>query len=322
MQTVLELKQIPRDQRQPFEAVVILRKSSIKKARNDSEFLMTEFGDKTGIFHYVCFTNSSLYNFFLNLQEGTVLRLQGHTDYYQNRFSPSIVHADKLPDEELPRYLPNLVESAPVPMETLWDEFNQLVEKIADESLRETVRIAVSELEEPFKTTPGAISMHHAYRSGLLEHTVRVGRACVACFPLYPEVNESMALAGALLHDLGKAIEYTQELATSKSRAGHLQGHVVLGYRQVRRAGIKAKLTEDQLERLEHIILSHQGELEWGAAVKAATPEAVYVSMVDNLDAKMGMVQQAVRTTPDSSEFSEFVPGLGAPILMDRQRKG
>ena len=77
-----------------------------------------------------------------------------------------------------------------------------------------------------------------------------------------------------------------------------------------------ADLADPLLERLEHLILSHQGELEWGAATKAATPEAVFVSMVDNLDAKMGMVQYALRSTPDGQEFSEYVAGLGAPLLV------
>lgn len=318
MNTVAELKLAPRDQKVSFETVVILRKANIRKARNDSEFLMTEFGDKTGIFHYICFTNSSLYTFFINLPEGTVLRLQGHTDYYQGRFSPSIVNADKLPDEELRRYLPNLVESSPISMESLWEEFQSAMAAIEQPALRETVRLAIHDLEAIFKVVPGAISMHHAYRSGLLEHTVRMARAGRALLPLYPEVNADLAIAGILLHDIGKALEYTVDLATSKTRLGHLQGHVVLGYRQVRRAGLNAKLPEPLLERLEHIILSHQGELEWGAAVKAATPEAVFVSMVDNLDAKMGMVQHALRTSPDSAEFTDYIAGLGAPLMSSK----
>jgi 3'-5' exoribonuclease len=321
MNTVSELKQASRDQKVPFETVVILRKALVKKAKNDSEFLMTEFGDKSGVFHFVCFANSGLYNFFLNLKEGTVLRLQGHTDYYQNRFSPSIVHADKLPDEELSRYLPRLIESSPIPLIDLWKEFQELVASIEHEGLRETVKVAIGELEEAFKITPGAISMHHAYRSGLMEHTVRMGRVCAKLLPLYTEVHPSLAMAGTLLHDLGKALEYTTDLATSKSRLGHLHGHVVLGYRQVRRAALKVKLEDELLDRLEHIILSHQGELEWGAAIKAATPEAVFVSMIDNLDAKMGMVQHALRNSPDSSEFSEFVAGLGAPVLLTDKLK-
>ena len=97
---------------------------------------------------------------------------------------------------------------------------------------------------------------------------------------------------------------------------GLLQGHVVLGYRLVRKAGLKAGLDSSLLERLEHIILSHQGELEWGAAVMAATPEAVFVSMVDNLDARMGMVQRAIRHSSESDEFSEYIPGLKGPLLI------
>ena len=316
MNTVAELKEFPKEEKTPFEAVVVLRKSSIRKARNDSEFLSVELGDKSGIFHHVCFANSNLFPVFLNSAEGTVFRIQGHTDYYQNRFSPALVNVDKVREEELGRFVEQLVECAPVAAADLWRELQAFVAKIHYTPLRETVAMALAELEEAFKTIPGAISMHHAYRSGLMEHTVSMCRACCALLPHYPEVDADLALAGVILHDLGKALEYTGHLATTKSRLGHLHGHVVLGFRQVRRAALKNGLPTDLLDRLEHVILSHQGELEWGAAVKAATPEAVFVSMVDNLDAKMGMVQYALRSTPDSEELSDFVPGLGAPLFV------
>jgi len=171
------------------------------------------------------------------------------------------------------------------------------------------------EIGESFRWAPAAVSMHHAYRHGLLEHTVHMARCCRALLPLYPEVDPSLAMAGILLHDTGKTIEYEGSLATHRSRRGILQGHVVLGYQLARKAGIKAKLDPDRLERLEHIILSHQGEPEWGAAVYAATPEAVFVSMIDNLDAKMGMVQRALRQASPGDEFSERLPGLNTSLL-------
>ena len=124
-----------------------------------------------------------------------------------------------------------------------------------------------------------------------------------------------ITLAGILLHDAGKTIEYEGTLATRRSRRGILQGHVILGYQLARKAALKAKLDHDRLERLEHIILSHQGELEWGAAVYAATPEAVFVSMVDNLDARMGMVERALRQANEGDEFSERLPGLNTQLL-------
>jgi 3'-5' exoribonuclease len=97
-----------------------------------------------------------------------------------------------------------------------------------------------------------------------------------------------------------------------------LQGHVVLGYQLVRKAAMKAKLDAGRLERLEHIILSHQGEPEWGAAVYAATPEAVFVSKIDDLDAKMGMVQRALRQAVEGEEFSEKLPGLNTSLLLTK----
>jgi 3'-5' exoribonuclease len=128
-------------------------------------------------------------------------------------------------------------------------------------------------------------------------------------------VDGDLAMAGILLHDIGKTIEYEGTLVTQRSRKGILQGHVVLGYQLARRAGLRAKLDADRQERLEHIILSHQGELEYGAAVMAATPEAVFVSMIDNLDARMGMVQRALRQASENDVFSERLPGLSASLL-------
>ena len=126
---------------------------------------------------------------------------------------------------------------------------------------------------------------------------------------------------GVLVHDTGKVIEYQGDLVTSRSRKGILQGHVVLGYQLVRKAGIKSKLNADLLERLEHIVLSHQGELEWGAAVIAATPEAVFVAKIDDLDAKMGMVQRLLRQANDTDQFSDRHPGLNTQLLLTKPQK-
>ena len=95
----------------------------------------------------------------------------------------------------------------------------------------------------------------------------------------------------------------------------------MLGFRVARKAALTQKLDPDLTERLEHIILSHQGELAWGAAVMAATPEAVFVSMVDNLDAKMGMVQRTLRNTAEGESFSEYLGGLQASLLVEPPSK-
>ena len=321
LSTVRDLKALEHSAGQqggrPFAAVLLVRKVTAKTAKNDNPYLAVELGDKTGSFPFTCFSDTPLFDFFKNLPESSVVRVEGKTDSYQGRFSPRITRAEPLAADELaaPGLVENLVEVAPEDPAKLWEEMLGFMQEVRHPELYKTVQTIFDEIDVSFKAAPAAIAMHHAYRHGLLEHTVHMARAARALLPLYPEVDADLAMAGVLLHDIGKVIEYEGTLATQRSRKGILQGHVVLGYQLVRKAGLKAKLDAERLERLEHIILSHQGELEYGAAVMAATPEAVFVSMIDNLDARMGMVQRALRQAAEGDEFSERLPGLNAPLL-------
>ena len=301
----------------PFSSVLVVKKLAAKTASNGNTFYSLEFGDRTGSFTCTVFNDSPVFEVLKAAGEGAVVRLEGKIDFYQGRLSPRLSKAAALPESELsaPGLLDNLVETPPEDGIALWQEFEGFIGLIAHDELRMTVRGVFDEIGETFRWSPAAVAMHHAYRHGLLEHTVHMARACRALLPLYLEVDADLALAGILLHDTGKAIEYEGTLATRRSRRGILQGHVVLGYQLARKHGIKARLDADRLERLEHIILSHQGEPEWGAAVYAATPEAVFVSMIDNLDAKMGMVQRALRQADENNEFSERLPGLSSQLL-------
>lgn len=316
--TVQELKKADPHQATPFDSIFVLQKKTVRTAKNGSPFLSISLSDKTGSFSIVCFDNSPSYALFESLTEGEVLRVEGKTAYYQSQFSP---HIDKIEPQAIEtltdEMIEQLVEVSSENADALWEELQGYIQAIEPPELQQTLKLALEELGEDFKNAPGAIMMHHAYRSGLLEHTVHILRAAKVLLPLYPEVDSNLALAGIILHDIGKTIEYEGELAYKKSKQGRLYGHVVLGYRLTRQAGLQARLDPERLERLEHIVLSHQGELEWGAAVLAATPEAVFVSMIDNLDAKMGMVQNALRKAAPDATFSEYLPGLKNAILIE-----
>ena len=317
LMTVRDLKALEQQSGRAFAAVLLVRKVTAKTSKNDSPYLAIELGDRTGTFSFTCFSDTPLFDFFKNLPDSAVVRVEGKTDYYLDRLSPRITKADPLSAEQLaaPGVMENLVEVAPEDPAKLWEECQGFAAGIGHPELRATVQAVFDDIGGAFKAAPAAVAMHHAYRHGLLEHTVHMARAGRALLPLYPEVDADLALAGVLLHDVGKVIEYEGTLATQRSRKGLLQGHVVLGYQLVRKAGLKAKLEADRLERLEHIILSHQGELAYGAAVLTATPEAVFVSMIDNLDARMGMVQRALRQAAPGEEFSERLPGLNTALL-------
>ena len=320
LSSVRDLKAADAPAGRPFASILVLRKLATKTASNGNPYLNAELGDRTGSFSCTVFSDSPAFEVVRSAGEGAVIRVEGRTDSYQGRLSPKLSRASVVPPEELssPEVVANLVETAPEDADGLWKELDGFVESIRQGELRATVRHVLDEVGEAFRTAPAATMMHHAYRHGLLEHTIHMARAARALLPLYPEVDPDLAMAGILLHDTGKTIEYEGALAAKRGRRGILQGHVVLGYQLVRRAAIKAKLDPDRTERLEHIILSHQGKLEWGAAVLAATPEAVFVSKVDELDARMGMVQRALRNAQPGDEFTERIMGLDAPLLVKR----
>ncbi|MDB6113399.1 MAG: yhaM [Lacunisphaera sp.] len=321
--SVRGVKSLPKDGGDIFTSVLLIRKIAERPTKTGNSFLAVELGDKTGAFNVNCFADNPSFEFFKALKEGAVVRIEAKIDYYQNRLSPRLLRAEEITAEQLngSPLMANLVETAPEDAEALWTEFQGHIAAIVHAELRATVQGVFDEIGDAFRTTPAAIAMHHAYRHGLLEHTCHMARACRALAPLYPEVDADLALAGILVHDTGKVAEYQGTLSTSRSRKGILQGHVVLGYQLVRKAGLKAKLSGDLLERLEHIVLSHQGELEWGAAVIAATPEAVFVAKIDDLDAKMGMVQRLLRQAGENDEFSDKHMGLNSQLLLTKPQK-
>ncbi len=302
-----------------FTAVLLVRKATTKTASNGNPFLSLEFGDRTGSFNANLWSDHPQYDLLAGGAEGNAFQVEGRVDFYQGRFSPKLGALKPLDEAALEASgaLAALVEVPPEDPVEMWREFESLIEFIQHDELRMTVRGVFEELGDAFRTAPAATAMHHAYRHGLLEHTLHMARACKALLPLYREVDPDLAMAGILVHDTGKVTEYEGALGAKRSRKGILQGHVVLGYAIVRKAGLRAKLDADRLERLEHIVLSHQGEPAWGAAIYAATPEAVFVSMIDNLDARMGMVQRALRTTPDTEQFSERLMGLNSALLVE-----
>lgn len=318
---VQELKQLAPNL--PFCSILILRCKTLKTAKNGNPFINIEFGDAKGSFNANCFEDNKLFNTLKEIPPGSIVRITGKTEYYQERFSPRLKTLEQIKetDEDARNRLSQLVETAPESEETLRAQIEAAIAGIKHPQLRKTVERVMDEYGNRFRVSAAAIKMHHAYRHGLLEHTAHMVLAAQALLPLYPEVDSDLAIAGILLHDIGKLEEYEGDFSTQISRLGTLQGHVVLGFRMARKAALQSNLNRDLSERLEHIILSHQGEKEWGAAAMAATPEAVFVSMVDNLDAKMGMVQRALRNRPEGEDFSEYLAGLQTRVLLTPPNK-
>ena len=152
-----------------------------------------------------------------------------------------------------------------------------------------------------FRAAPAAKSMHHAYLGGLLEHTLALLRLAGAVCPLYPRINRDLVLVGLFLHDLGKTRELIYDRAFNYSDRGELIGHIVEGAimlhdkAQQMMATKGVRMPAGALTVLQHIILSHHGIPEYGAPKVPMTPEAILVSMLDNVDAKTTIALAAAR---------------------------
>jgi 3'-5' exoribonuclease len=165
-----------------------------------------------------------------------------------------------------------------------------------------------------FRVAPAAKHYHQAYRHGLLEHSLTVAQAVSAISATFPGIDRDVAVAGALLHDIGKLEAYVTEAhVIAMSDDGRLQGEIPLGYYRVRRAieeldGFPPGLAQALL----HIILSHHGSLEHGSPVVPCTREATLVHMIDNLGGRLGSFDRIEKELAGDQRWSSFDRALGA----------
>lgn len=181
-------------------------------------------------------------------------------------------------------------------------------------------------LMQGFRHAPAAVSVHHAWIGGLLEHTLQLLRAAEALLPLYPALNRDLVLMGLFLHDLAKATELEWERGFNYTADGNLIGHSVRGAIWLQmfsaaaaRSDPQHRLPPEALRVLQHIVISHHGSQEFGAAKLPSTPEAIFVAMLDNLDAKTAIALQAAdRDRGDASQpghdFTESIWSLGTRL--------
>jgi 3'-5' exoribonuclease len=258
-----------------------LRARDLRAARSGDAYLTMELSDKTGSIGAVLFRPTPDVT---AVPTGTAVDVRGVVTSYRGVRRVSV-------DSLMParHWEPaTLVGEGPRPADELLDELRRIWRGVSEPGLRRTLRNVFSDeaFIVRFRTCPASQAYHHAYVGGLLEHTVAVASLCAELAPRYDGVDAPLLVAAALLHDIGKVDELTFDAGIGYTDEGRLTGHVVLGAMRVREAARKARLDRQTMLRLEHAILSHHGELEWGSPKRPSTLEALLLHHVDNLDAK------------------------------------
>lgn len=212
------------------------------------------------------------------------------------------------PMEPTREMLRDLLPASPRPVSEMWAELTALLDTIQHPAMKALVKAYLDDemLMDQFRQAPAAKMMHHAYLGGLLEHTLALLKLANVVCPLYPKISRDIVMMGLFLHDLGKTRELSFDGAFTYTDRGELIGHIVEGalilhdkaQHVMRASGLR--FPKNVITVLQHIILSHHGVPEFGAAKIPATPEAILVSLLDNVDAKTTIALNAAR--PDRAK--------------------
>jgi 3'-5' exoribonuclease len=274
--------------------------AQIGKTRQDKTYLRCIIGDKSGEMPGRMWSIDEAT--FRRLPTDGFVYLEGETQPYQGEVQliiHSIDAAEPSPEEML-----DLLPCSKRPIEEMWSELTAILDTIEHPAMKALVQtyLADTKLMGDFRQCPAAKSMHHAYLGGLLEHTLTLCKLASIVAPIYPTLNRDLVIVGLFLHDLGKTRELVYDRAFAYSDRGELIGHIVEGaimlhdkvQAMIRETG--QRLPPGTLTVLQHIILSHHSLPEFGAAKIPATPEAILVAQLDNLDAKTTMALAATRS--------------------------
>ena len=292
----------------------LVREKSERKKKNGDTYLSLELSDASGKINGKIWDRAE--EFSALFQKGDIVKVmaavstyRGNNELHINRIRGTSEEDNVRPEDFYP--------SSPYSSKEMYRELREILLTVEDEDIRKLIQTFFDDtaFSEAFQKSVAARNLHHPYLSGLLEHTLSVVRICDFLASHYPDINRSLLLAGALFHDIGKISELNSGADMDYSTQGILKGHMVIGHEILSR--IIDSLGEFPKEKrmlLEHMVLSHQGEREWGAPVVPMTREALLLHFADNMDAKEFIFRDAVNTDKSDSEFTEKVFSMGRKV--------
>jgi 3'-5' exoribonuclease len=280
-----------------------IRSKDARKTRSGQDYVDLLLGDATGGIPAKIWPEA-IRKWGSDYAPGDIVKVEGRVDSYRDRNQIVVDKIRKADISEVPD-LSRVVKTTPHDTSALMDELRQIARTLEPPALTELVDDILVQNEDRLRTYPAAKMIHHAYQGGLIEHMVTVTRKVVAILQLEPSLNRSIAIAGAILHDIGKIQELRPETA-GRTLEGRLIGHVILGVELVKATAARQGIGDEPwVYELEHVLLSHHGDPQFGAPVRPLTREALLVHFIDNLDSKLKIMEEALESA-DSDGFTQY----------------
>ena len=239
------------------------------------------------------------------LVPGTVVNVDGRINLYKNANQMKIQEVSKVSSlEDID--LSNFQRVSPLPLADMKKKLDAYLNSFSDKDVETITRAVIKHFYDKYITYPAAVKIHHEFGSGILHHSLAMADLADDVAKRYPQVDRDILVAGALLHDIGKTIEYENPLMPAQTTEGKLCGHIAIMYAEFKKIVDGLGIKSEAPVLLEHMILAHHGKLEWGSPVQPATREAWLLSQIDLIDSHMMVLDKALENVKEG----EFSPRL------------
>lgn len=306
---------------QVITTIFLVKGKEVLSKKTGEPYLSLTLGDKSGDLPAKMWENVE--DVTPTFDRDDFVKVKGLVQVYRNKQQLTIHRIRRCQETEIDiaDYFPKTTKD----VEGMFGELLSLVNQINNPYLKELLVNFLNDSEFVFKLkeAPAAKTLHHAWLGGLLEHTLSLCRLCQVVAQHYPEIDLDLLITGAILHDIGK----TEELSYSRSFAytteGQLLGHMILELDLVNQkiaqiAGFPPKLKT----LIQHLIISHHGEYEFGSPKLPMFPEALVLHCLDNLDSKLASMQALITSDGNlDKNWTTYSPMFGRPIFKGSKLK-
>jgi 3'-5' exoribonuclease len=241
---------------------------------------------------------------------GEVVRVKGQAVTYRDvmEISVNVESGGFVKPVQAPEYrYEDFVGRSEMDPDQMMTQLNSYIKKVENAHLQRLLSSFFSDEEfvDKFKQAPASISIHANWIGGLLEHTLNVTSICDFLMKRYPKLDKDLLLSGAVLHDIGKVVEYSVTTNIDESTDGMLRGHIVAGSEMITKACEKIPDFPENLKlKMAHMILSHHGKPEQGSPKRPQFPEAAVVNLADDMDAQ---IEQYIRAKEEAQTDDHWI---------------
>ena len=308
-----------RHENQTITSNFVVASKQTKAKKSGEPYLAVILADRSGQLQAHMWDNvGDALNAF---EQNDFIKVKGMVQKFNGRWQLTIHKLRKLAEGEIEYtdYLPKTAKD----IDQLWRTLTGFVESFEDPWLKRLLTDFLSDegIAAAYKSAPAAKTLHHAYIGGLLDHVGSLFMVCDLVARNYPQVNRDLLLTGAFLHDIGKIHELCYQRYISYTTKGQLLGHMIIGLEMLHEKLVHIPGFPGELKILiEHLVISHHGQYEFGSTKLPMFPEALMLHYLDDLDSKMESLRaQFERESESENAWTNYNPSLERPLLNTRK---